>query len=328
MPAISLPAAVRADKALVRQIDGFDENVQSAEEFAALISGGSAKAALLKEAAALRKRLAAALADKDLRQLAKEIAALVKDADKLADKASAANAQDIYDRYIALWTRARGLLAQALIEIGAIEPPALRGPLQKEQAALRVALDAIEKTNVAELGNIDRLEKLLPQIEAFVKRLDPVRKAGDWMRGSYLPQLARVGAAIKRIGADRCRRSLLAELDFIEVDTDKALGKGDVKAVQTRSVPKLQRIERLAARITAASPGLDRELVRLARLLTGGAHTPAAARLKALIQAKAANWPAGADADDIDAALNAYEADLGRLAAEIEKAAGAVPAKA
>lgn len=330
MPSTALPPAIRADKALVRQIAAFDESVEVAEDFADLMRKNTGqKASLKSNAAALRKRMSAALAEKDSRELAKTVAALVKDAAKLADNASQWNSQDIYDRYMPLWTKARGLLAQALIEVGAIEPQALRLPLQKEQAALRAELDEIEKTNVAVISNVDEIEKLLPRIEAFVKRVDPVRKAGDWMRGSYLPLLARVEAGIKRVPADRCRRSLLAELDFIEIDTNKALGKGDVKAVQARSVPKLQRIERLAARVAAASPAVDRELARLAKLVAGGGHAPATAKLKALIQAKASSWPAGADAEGIEAALSVYEADLARLAAEIEKVTAAkAPAKA
>lgn len=329
MPSTALPPAVRSDKALVRQIDDFDSDVEAAEDFADLMKGGSAKAPLHKEAAVLRKRMSAALEGKDLKEVAKAVAALGKDAKKLQAKAGEAFTRDHYDRYMARWTKARGLLAQALLEVAGIEPLALRRPLQSEQAALRASLDEIEKTNVADIGNIDQLDKLLPEIEAFVKRLDPVRKAGDWMRGSYLPLLTRVEATLKRVPAERCRKSLLAELDFIEVDTSKALGKGDVRAVQARSVPALQRIERLAVRVVAASPAVDRELARLAKAVAGQNAGPLAQRLKALIKAKGTTWPAGADVEAIEGALTAFEAELGRLAAEIDKAgAAAAPAKA
>lgn len=330
MPSTVLPPALRADKALVRQIATFDESVEVAEDFAdLLVKNTSAKASLLKDAAALRKRMSAALAEKEPPARAKAVAALLKDSAKLADNAAQWNSQDLYDRYMPLWTKARGLLAQALVEVGAIEPLALRQPLQKEQAALRAELDEIEKTGAAVSGNIGDLEKMLPRIDAFVKRLDPVRKAGDWMRGSYLPLLARVEAAIKRVPADRCRRTLLAELDFIGVDTNKALGRGDVKAVQARSMPTLQRIERLAARIVAASPAIDRELARLARAVGSGGDAQHAKRVKTMIQAKAATWPAGADAADIDVALTRFEADLAKLAREVDQGARAkTPAKA
>lgn len=320
MPSTVLPPALRADKALVRQIADFDDSVEVAEDFADLmVKNTSQKASLKKDAAALRKRMGMALGEKEPRTLAKAVAVLVKDAAKLADNAAQWNSQDLYDRYMPLWTKARGLLAQALVEVGAIEPLALRQPLQKEQAALRAELDEIERTNIAASGNIAELEKMLPRIDAFVKRLDPVRRAGDWMRGSYLPQLARVEAAIKRVPAQRCRKSLLAELDFVGVDTAKALGRGDVKAVQARCLPALQRVERLAARIVAASPAIDRELARLARLIGGASDVQRAGRLKAMIQAKATTWPDGADADAIDTALTRFEADLARLGTEIEK---------
>lgn len=324
MPSTVLPPALRADKALVRQIADFDDSVEVAEDFADLmVKNTGQKASLKKDAAALRQRMSAALGEREPRGRTKTVAALVKDAARLADTASQWNGQDLYDRYMPLWTKARGLLAQALLEVGAIEPLALRQPLQKEQAALRAELDEIEKTNVAASGNIAELEKMLPRIDAFVKRLDPVRKAGDWMRGSYLPQLARVEAAIKRVPAQRCRKSLLAELDFVAADTAKALGRGDVKAVQARSLPTLQRVERLAARVVAASPAIDRELARLARLIGAGSDVQRAGRLKAMIQAKATTWPEGADIDGIDTALTRFEAGLARLAADIEQTAAA-----
>jgi hypothetical protein len=329
MLSISLPTAVRADKALVRQIADFDDRLENVEDFAGLIRTDSVKATLRKEAVALRKRLAEVVNDKDTGAVAKSVAGLVKEAARLADKASDANGRDLYDRCAALLHKARGLLAQAMVEVGRIEPPSLRAPLQKEQAALRKALDAVEGEKAATPGSIATLEKMLPGIEQFLGRLEPVRKAGDWMRTSYLPQLARVEAAIKRVPAERCRKSLLADLDFIEVDTNKALGGGDVRAVQTRALPTLQRIERLATRIVASSPAIDRELARLARLIGGAGDAQRAKRLKVMIQAKANTWPAGADAADIDVALTRFEVDLAKLAGEIDQAARAkAPAKA
>jgi len=223
--------------------------------------------------------------------------------------------------YKTLWGKASGLLAQALLELGAIDPPVLRAPLQKEQFGLKAELDRIEMS-IDYVANIDALEAMLPRIAALLKRLGGVGDAGKWMTTSYLPLLARVQAALKRVPGDRCRKSLLAELDFIEVDTNKALAKADVKTVQARAVPQLQRIEKLAARIVAVSPALDRELARLAKVAAGGVPSALKAKLKAMIQAKGGNtWPSGADADDIEKALAAFEAELAALAQQLDKAA-------
>lgn len=325
MPVTSLPPAVRADKALARQVAVVDESLECVEEFAGLIRADGARAGLRKEAALLRRRLAEALTGKDPGTIAKAAAALVKEAARLADKASEACSKDLYERASALLNKARGLLAQGMVEVGRIEPASLRAPLQKEQAALRKALDALESERCATPGGIAALEKMLPEIEGFLRRLEPARKAGDWMRSSYLPVLARVEAAIKRVPAERCRKSLLAELDFVEADTHQALLKGDVRPVQARSLPTLQRIERLAVRVVAASPAVDRELARLARLVGTGRAPALARKLKATIQAKATAWPAGVDADTIEAAMSAFEAGLAQLAGEIGKAAAVQP---
>lgn len=309
-----LPPALRADKALARQVADIDESLDCVEDFAELIRSDSLRAGLRREIVALRKRLAEALEGADARVAAKPVAALAKEAARLADKASEANGRDLADRALPLLNRARGLMAQTMVEVGRIEPPALRLPLQREQAVLRLELNDVEGERCATPNGIATLEKLLPRIEELLARVEPARRAGDWMRTQLLPLRVRVEATIKRVPAERCRRSLLAELDFIEADANKALGRGDVKAVQAQALPALQRIERLAARVTAAAPAVDRELLRLARLLAGTRDAAPGKRLRALVQARAGSWPAGTDADSIDVALTRFEAELARLA--------------
>lgn len=321
MPATAVPSALRADKALVRQIADFDDRVENCEDFLDVMKTAAAKGPVQKEVAALRKRMKAALEQSDKAAIAKAVAQLVKDAVKAADAASDANLREIQQACQTLWGKASGLLAQALIEVGALEPQALRMPLQKEQAALRGVLDRLEQETNKGLSTVTDLEALIPKIEAFLKRVAAMASTGQWMRSTYMPLLARVQAAIKRVPADRCRKTLLAELDFIEVDTNKALLKGDAKAVQARSMPQLQRIEKLAVQVVAASPALDRELARLAKVTgaAGDAQAASAKKLKAMIQAKAGSWPAGADADAIASAMTSFESALAKLAAEIDK---------
>jgi hypothetical protein len=320
----SLPSAVRADKALVRQVAEFDEQLEIAADFHDLMKDASAKAPIQKDMAALRKRIAVVMEGIDRREMAKAIAVLVKDAAKLADRASEAARMEMFQAYRAMWSKASGRLAQALVEVGAIEPVALRMPVQKEQGALKGELDRIEKS-IDYTANIEALRELTPRIDALLKRVQGLAGSSDWMRSTHAPLLARVQAALKRITAERCRKSLLAELDFLEADTHKALGSGDLKPVQARVVPQLQRIEKLAARIVAVSPTLDRELARLTKLAGVLGDAALTVRLKALIQAKATAWPAGVDADGIDAALTAFEAEVATLARQIEKAGMARP---
>lgn len=322
-----LPPALRADKALARQVADIDESLDCAEDFIELIRTDSVRTGLRREVAALRKRLADALAGGDARAAAKPVGALAKEAAKLADKASEANGKDLANRALPLLHKARALMAQAMVEVGRIEPPALRLPLQREQAALRLALNELEAERCATPGGIAALEKLLPEVEAFLQRMEPARRAGDWMRSTWLPQRARAEAIVKRVPADRCRRSLLAELDFIEADMHRSLARGDVRGAQAQALPALQRIERLAVRVSAAAPAVDRELLRLARLLAGAGDATLGKRLRALIQVRAGQWPEGADADAIDAALTRYERDLARLASDAA-AAPRVMAKA
>lgn len=324
MPATSVPSSLRSDKALMRQIAAFDDELETCESFVEVMKTAAAKGPVLKAVATLHKRMKATLEQGDKKVVAKELAALGQDAKKAADDASAAMSMEICDRCKALWAKARGLLAQALVEVGALEPKALRLPLQKEQAQLRARLDVLEQETDKGLATVTELENLLPQADAFLKRVAAVAPAGQWMRTVYAPLVARVTAAIGRVPAERCRKTLLAELDFIEVDTNKALLKGDIRPVQAQATPKLQRIEKLAAQVVAASPALDRELARLAPRV--GAGSPAAKKLKALVEAKAKAWPAGADAEGIAAAMVKFDAELARLSAEVAQAGRAAVA--
>lgn len=314
MPRTAVPTPLRADKALVRHVAEFDESLETAEDFIELMRS-SANGQAQQGVATLRKRMKAALESSDAKEAAKAVAALAKEARKCADAASETMAREVYERYVALWTRARGLLAQALVQVGALEPAALRLPLQKEQAELRACLNLIEREPHKGLASVSDLQALMPRIEALLKRLERVGTAGQWMRTSYLPLVAQVNAAVRKLPAERCRRTLLAEMDFVQVDANKALSKADVKALQTRAMPQLQRIEKVAAQISAASPALDRELGRLAQRIT--AASPAAKRLKGLLDAKANTWPAGADLDGIVSAMAAFDAELARLHAEL-----------
>lgn len=321
MPATSVPSALRSDKALLRQIAEFDDRIESCEDFLEVLQTPAAQAAVRKDVAALRKRMKAALEPADRTAAAKLVGVLVKDAIKAADAASAATAAEVGERCRAQWAKARGLLAQALVEVGALEPPALRLPLQKEQAALRARLDRVEQQGNKVAVAVADLEALTGECVALLKRISAAAPAGQWMRTAYAPIVARARAAILRVPAERCRKTLLAELDFIDADVTRALAKADAKAAQARAIAPLQRIERLAVQVAAAAPALDRELVRLARRLAAVSAPAQLKKLKALTQARASTWPAGADADGIATALGAFEAELARLAAEIDKLA-------
>ncbi len=325
MPATPVPSALRTDKALLRQIADFDDRIDTCESFLEVLTTSAAQGAVRKEIVALHKRMKAALEQTDRAAVARTVAALVKDAVKAADAASATAALEIQQRCKALWAKARGLLAQTLLEVGALEPAALRLPLQKEQMSLRSQLDRLEQQSNQGMATVSDLEALIDRCQTLVKRVGAVAPAGQWMRTAYVPLVARVRAALQRVPVERCRKTLLAELDFIDVDVNKALLKADAKAAQVRAIAPLQRIEKLAAQIVAAAPALDRELARLAKRLAAGSAEPAlVSKLKALGQARTTIWPGGADVDGIAAALVTFEAELAKLADEIDKSAAAL----
>jgi len=91
-------------------------------------------------------------------------------------------------------------------------------------------------------------------------------------------------------------------------------------------VPALRRLQKVATRLSADGSALDRELVRVGKLVKdAGAPAELAARLKRLAQEKTAGWPQVRDFQDFEKALDGFEKELAALAAAAQKAKVATP---
>lgn len=247
----STPA--KADKVLARQIAAIVDVLDNSDEFLGLMRDNAVKAPFAKDLAALRKRLDTAGESQDRGRAGKELAALYKEAKALVDRAGHASRLEFAQReWRELRAKAAGLLAQAMVETAQIDPPALRAPLQKDQLGLKAELDRAEKLNDL-LKAIAAFEVIIPRVEALLERLGVAGVAAAWLKTRYRPLVARVQTAIQKVGADRERKTLLAEIDFTEVDVIKALAKADIKAAELRAMPQLQSLERAAARIVGLS---------------------------------------------------------------------------
>ena len=320
MPAAKTPPIAQIDKALARRLGTMRDQIDDVAEAVNSMNEASARAPLQKVVTDLRKRLQALALETDAKAAQKQVAVLGKDVDKAFDEGHRAC---IVDAMRGSWRSSRdrlnGLLAELMLEVGRIEPLALRAPLQKEQVALRAEMDRALQLKALEKA-LDAFSTLLDKCQALLPRVRAALETGATLRAGYVPMLARVRAQIGKVPADRCRKTLLAEVEFVEADLQKALAKGEAKSIKSQAIPQLQRLERLAARLTAVSPALDRELARIARHLQGRADAaPALRRLKGLVQSKAGAWPDGAGAEEIERALARFEADVAKLAAAVDK---------
>jgi hypothetical protein len=226
-------------------------------------------------------------------------------------------------RRIELKASVNAALARALLDIGKLGDPSLSKMMFAEQSALRARMDKAEKTK-DDVPAGEAMDQIDSDLEGFQERLKSALAVSTWLGSGFKSMLALAESAIGSVPSQRIRTVLRAELDFVDQAKNGALARLDVKAIQNATLPSLRRLQKVATRLSADGSALDRELVRVGKLVKeAGAPVDLAARLKKLAQEKAAGWPQIRDFDGIETALDAFEKRLAELAAAVQKARSA-----
>ena len=251
----------------------------------------------------------------------KALTPLLKAAEALGPKIFAASTELFAKRRrLELFAQVNGALAGALLDIGKISDPALTKMMFAEQSALRARMDKAEKIK-KDIDAVSEMDDLDDEMPAFQKRLQSALVVSAWLGTGYRSMLALAGSAIASVPSQRCRTVLRAELDFVDAAKNGALAKLDVKVIQGATVPMLRRLQKVATRLSADGSALDRELVRVGKLIReAGAPAELTARLKKLAQEKAAGWPQVREFESFEKALDDFERSLAALAAAAQKA--------
>jgi hypothetical protein len=218
-----------------------------------------------------------------------------------------------------LFGQVNGALAGALLEIGKLSDPALTKMMFAEQSAMRSRMDKAEKMK-DDLEAVSDMDDLDDEMPAFQKRLKSALGVSAWLGSGFKSMLALAESAIASVPNSRCRDVLRAELDFVAQAKNGALAKLDVKAIEAATLPSLRRVQKVATRLSADGSALDRELMRVGKLVKeAGAPAELAARLKKLAQEKTGGWPQVREFEHFEKALDAFEKNLAELAAAAQK---------
>jgi hypothetical protein len=224
-------------------------------------------------------------------------------------------------RRIELKASVNAALAGALLDIGKLGDPSLAKMMFAEQSALRARMDKAEKTK-SDVAAGEAMDEIDGEMEGLQERLKSALAVSKWLGSGFKSMLALAESAIGSVPSQRLRTVLRAELDFVDQAKTGALAKLDVKAIQNATLPALRRLQKVATRLSADGSALDRELVRVGKLIKdAGAPAELAARLKKLAQEKAAGWPQIRDFDSIEKALDAFEKSVADLALAAQKPA-------
>lgn len=217
--------------------------------------------------------------------------------------------------------QAKARLAETLLLVGQLGDPALVRPMQPEQAAMRAKVDKIEALK-NDQDAVFALDDLDDALVALVARCRKAAALSAWLKSGYQVLMAKAESAIKAVPHERVRRVLRAEIDFIDADKIKMLGKLDAGIVKTVTAAPLQALQRQATRMTALWTALDREMLRVGGLIKdAGSPADLGSWLKALAQEKAEGWPKAGTAGLLDKTVDAFEKDLGELAQTAKRAA-------
>jgi hypothetical protein len=311
------------DKARQQVIAKIDTVMKAVDEGFKVFGPDREKADFAGELKAFRAKVEAAKRDPSP-VATKTLTALVKTGEALVKMMEERWKETFWHyRRIELKNKVSAALAGALLDVGKIGDPALMKMMFAEQAALRARMDKAEKTK-NDMDAVGAMDDLADEMEGFEKRLKAALAVSAWLGTGFKSMLALAESAIGSVPSQRCRTVLRAELDFIDAAKNGALAKLDVKAIQSATVPMLRRLQKVATRLSADGSALDREMVRVGKLIKdAGAPAELIARLKKLAQEKAAGWPQVREFENFEKALDAFEKDLAALAAAAQKAPAA-----
>jgi hypothetical protein len=176
---------------------------------------------------------------------------------KTAEALAPAIRQRSYDLFASrrrteLKGQVNGALAGALLDVGKIGDPVLAKMMFAEQSKLKARMDKAEKVR-DDIEAVDTMGDIDDEMPELHKRLKAALGVSAWLNSAYKPMLKLVEAAIKAMPDEKGRREQRAEMDFVEVAKNGALGKLDIKAIEAATVPALRRIL-ASARAAAATP--------------------------------------------------------------------------
>jgi hypothetical protein len=308
------------DKARQQVIAKIDTVMKAVDEGFKVFGPDREKADFAGELKAFRAKVEAA--KRDPSPLAtKTLTALVKTGEALVKMMEERWKETFWHyRRIELKNKVSAALAGALLDVGKIGDPALMKMMFAEQAALRARMDKAEKTK-NDMDAVGAMDDLDDEMEGFEKRLKAALAVSAWLGTGFKSMLALAESAIGSVPSQRCRTVLRAELDFVDSAKNGALAKLDVKAIESATLPMLRRLQKVATRLSADGSVLDRELVRVGKLIKDvGAPAELTARLKKLAQEKAAGWPQVREFENFEKALDGFEKSLAELAAAAQKA--------
>ena len=307
------------DKATQQLLTKIDKALEAIDEALKCFRSDDLKADYVKESKALRARIDAA------RRLAgaaavKALTPLLKAAEELGPRIfKAAGDGFAKERREELRGQVNAALAGALLDIGRISDPALTKMMFTEQAAMKSRMDKAEKMK-KDIEAVNEMDDLDDEMPALQQRVKAALAVSTWLGTGFKSMLALAESAIGSVPSQRLRTVLRAELDFVEQAKTGALAKLDVKAIQNATLPALRRLQKVAMRLSADGSALDRELVRVGKLVKdAGTPTELSAKLKKLAQEKAAGWPQVQDLESFETALDAFEKSLAELAAAAQK---------
>ena len=201
----------------------------------------------------------------------------------------------------------------------------LKAPLLKEMELLSAAHHALLASKDAAKRKAG-LAKLLPKAKALVDKAAAMagaayarREAGEYAQGTLSGLVTQTEAQVGKVATAGPSNVLKKALADAKADIARFEAAGDLSALQTTVLTRLQNIGRVAQSIPRASAFADQDLQRADRVvaeLDPAGSADLRARLKGMQDHKKAAWPAGATFVEIEHDLDFFGKSVQQLIAD------------
>ncbi|MFN0185267.1 MAG: hypothetical protein ACKVQR_15760, partial [Aquabacterium sp.] len=200
--------------------------------------------------------------------------------------------------------QAQELLSQiTALVLGGLENDAARKSLNAELKKLQAGFDKAARAGKAAAQ--DKAYAAVRDAAARVLERAQVTNTGeDFAAAKLEPLFAQAAKSVTGLPTGRARQVLLAELESLRADAARYETAGDATALQSIVQPRLLKLARVSGAIPALAAALMKNLADAEAAITpleAAASADLRARLAALKEQAASDFPAGHTLDEIDA---------------------------
>ena len=186
--------------------------------------------------------------------------------------------------------------------LGALGTADVRDKINAELKKLQAGLEKADKLGSA-AARLKAYEAIKAAADALHERAENADTSEDFAGKDLEPLFAAAAKAASGLETGKARTILMDELQSLRSDADRYQKAGDATALQSIIQPRLAKLARVSQAIPKIAVAVDRDIAEADKLIQPMQATASAdlrARLAALQDQRANDFPAGTNLDELD----------------------------